>query len=189
MTSGKINMFINNNEIEKTSLRQGDIVNKIHLLGAININNIHYSSPANAPQRLASWNVPNSPIFGNAMVVSHSCEIARENKIKVTSIILAPLRDVHKATAKDRVDELIKSNLIDHSNPSASFLKYFYIQPNPALEYSQGAIVDFSKIFSIRNKSYELLLEKKVAQLTEQSSSSMALKLALYFHRQDLHVA
>lgn len=182
-------MFLDNNEIEKTSLRQGDIINEIHLLGAININNIHYSSPANNPQKHASWNVPNPPIFGNAMVVSHSCEVARENKIKVTSIILAPLRDVHKATAKDRVDELIKSNLIDHSNPTASFLKYFYITPNPALEYEQGAIVDFSKIFSIRNQSYDLLLEKKVAQLTEQSSSSMALKLALYFHRQGLLAA
>ena len=183
--NGKTDMFLSNDDIERTILRQGDIVAGIHLLGAINIKSIHYSSPANNPKALASWNMPSAPKFGNVMVVSHSCEIALENKVKVTSIILAPLRDIHKATAKDRVDELISSNLIDRSNPSATFLKYFYLPPNPALEYTQGAVVDFSKIFSVRNKSYDMLLEKKVAQLSGEASSSMALKLALYFYRQE----
>lgn len=186
MMSGKIDMFLIEESLEKDTLRQGDIIRDVHLLGAINLNGLHYSSPAGKPRVLASWNVPNKPIFGNAMVVSHSCEIALENKVKVTSIILAPLRDIHKATAKDRIDELISSNFIDHENPSASFLKYFYIDPNPALEYTEGAIVDFSKIFSVRNKCYDSLLEKKVAQLNEDASSSMALKLALYFHRKGL---
>ncbi len=176
-------MFLSNDKIEKNSLRQGDIVTKIHLLGAININGIHYSSPAGKPHELASWNVPSVPKIGDAMVLSHSCEIALENDIKITSIILAPLRDIHKATAKDRIDELIRSNLIDRSNPSATFLKYFYIPPYPDLEYTQGAIVDFSKLFSVRNNCYKTILDKKIAQLSEEVSSSMALKLALYFHR------
>ena len=41
----------------------------------------------------------------------------------LTSIILAPLRDIHKATAQERIQELIDSNLIDRSNPGASYLK------------------------------------------------------------------
>ncbi|MHA1280578.1 MAG: hypothetical protein ACTSQ8_25760 [Candidatus Helarchaeota archaeon] len=182
-------MFLNEESVERDTLRQGDIVKDVHLLGAINLNGLYYSSPAGNPKELASWNVPNKPNFGNAMIVSHSCEIARENKVKVTSIILAPLRDIHKATAKERIDELIKSNLIDQANPSASFLKYFYIAPNSVLEYTDGAIVDFSKIFSVRNKCYDSLLDKKVVQLTEDASSSMALKLALYFHRKGLLAA
>jgi hypothetical protein len=185
MMSGKIDMFLFLNEefVERHTLRQGDSVKDVHLLGAINLNALHYSSPAGNRNELASWNVPNKPIFGDAMIVSHSCEIARENMVKVTSIILAPLRDIHKATAKERIDELIKSNLIDQQNPLASFLKYFYIAPNSALEYPDGAIVDFSKIFSVRNKSYDSLLDKKIVQLTQQAASSMALMLALYFHR------
>ncbi len=182
-------MFLSEETIEKDSLRQGDIITNIHLLGAINLNNIHYSSPAGNPHELASWNVPNKPNIGDTMVVSHSCEIALENKLKVTSIILAPLRDIHKASAKDKIEELISSNFIDKKSPSASYLKYFYINPNPALDYTEGAVVDFSKIFSVRNKAYERLLENKVAQLTGDASSSMSLKLALYFHRKGLLAA
>lgn len=184
--SGKINMFIDEESFKKTTLLQGDIISNIHVLGAINLNSLHYSSPAGEHKKYASWNVPHRPMFGPVMVVSHSCEIALENKLKVTSIILAPLRDIHKATAKSRIDELISSNFIDQKKPSASFLKYFYIAPNPTLEFTDGAIVDFSKIFSVRNKCYDLLLANKIVQLTENASSSMALKLALYFHRTGL---
>ena len=186
--SGTIDMFLASDQIEKQCLRQGDIVSQIHLLGAVNINSIYYSSLANQPNEYASWSIPNKPTFGDAMVVSHSYEIARENNVKVTSIILVPLRDLHKATARNRIDELIDSNLIDQNNPAASFLKYFYLPPNPALEYSSGAVADFSKIFSIRKQGYDLLLEKKVAQLTKEASSSMALKLALYFYRKGMNL-
>jgi len=55
------------------------------------------------------------------MVLSHSCEVALANKLKLTSIILAPIRSIHKATRTDRIQELINSNLIDRNNPQASF--------------------------------------------------------------------
>jgi hypothetical protein len=181
--SGKIDMFLGNEQIERGTLRQGDIISQVHLLGAINLSWLLYSSHAGSPTEYSSWSIPAAPIFGDAMILSHSCEIALENKVKVTSIILAPLRDVHKATARERVHELIVSNLIDQTNPEASFMKYFYVPPNQKLQYSEGAIVDFSKLFSVRNKSYEALLEKKIAQLTENAIASMALKLSVYFHR------
>ena len=181
-------MFLNDDDIEQTTLRQGDIVKNIHLLGALNLNNIHYSSTAGSSDPVA-WNIPNVPNYGDAMIVSHSCEIAQENSIKVTSIILAPLRDVNKATAPGRIKELIDSNRIDQTNPTASFLKYFFLEANPKLKYRDGVIVDFSKIFSVRNKSYDMLLKQKVAQLKGPIVSSMALKLALYFHRQGLLAA
>jgi len=179
-------MYLDEDKIERSGLRQGDIISNVHLLGAINLNAILYSSPASSPNQYSSWSVPVPPKFGDAIVLSHSCEIALENKIKVTSIILAPLRDIHAATDRSRVEELIDSNLIDRSHLQASYLKYFYLPPNIVLEYSRGAVADFSKCFSTRKQSYEILLKNKVAQLSEDAISSMALKLALYFHRIDV---
>lgn len=176
-------MFLDEEKIDRGILRQGDIISQIHLLGAINLNSINYSSPAIGSDEYISWLIPAAPKFGDAMVLSHSCEISLENRVKLTSIILAPLRDIHKATDPERIQELINSNLIDQGNPRPSFLKYFYIFPNAKLEYSNGSVVDFSKLFSVRNQSYNALLEKKIAQLSEDAIASMALKLALYFHR------
>jgi hypothetical protein len=184
--SGKIDMFLGDEQIERGTLRQGDIISQVHLLGAINLSSLLYSSHAGSPTEYSSWSIPAAPKFGDTMVLSHSCEIALENKVKVTSIILAPLRDVHKATDLERVHELIGSNLIDQSNPEASFMKYFYVTPNKKLQYCDGAVVDFSKLFSVRNKSYDALLENKVAQLSETAIVSMALKLSLYFYRTGL---
>ena len=117
------------------------------------------------------------------MVVSHSCEVAKENGVKLTSILLAPVRDVSGATPASKLQELIDSNLIDRSNPDASYLKYFDLEPDDKLAHPQGSVVDFSKAFSVRKNSYEFLLDKKVLQLDGESRTSMALKLALYFHR------
>jgi hypothetical protein len=129
------------------------------------------------------WAIPLSPKFGDAIVLSHSCEIAPENRTKITSVILAPLRDLNTATSDDRVKELIDTNLIDRTKPQASFLKYFYLPPNSNLKYTEGSIADFSKCFSVRKQSYDLLAKNKIAQLSRDSVSSLSLKLALYFHR------
>lgn len=179
-------MYCNDTDINRSVLRQGDIVSKIHILGAINLKQINYTHTEDNPDEKLSWMVPNPPRISDAMVLSHSCEIALENKVKVTSIILAPVRNINTATDPDRVESLIKSNLIDQSSPEASFLKYFYISKHPTLEYRDGAVVDFSKCFSIRNKSYEFLLDRKITQLTPSAAKSMALKLALYYYRNGL---
>ena len=105
-------MFLDDEQIERDALRQGDIISQIHLLGAINLNSIHYSSPAVGSDQYISWLISTPPKFGDAMVLSHSCEIALENRVKLTSIILAPIRDVHKATDIERVQELITLSLI-----------------------------------------------------------------------------
>jgi hypothetical protein len=183
MMVGMINMYLEDHLTEKNNLRQGDLISKIHFLGAINLSSIQYSSSATNPENYLSWSVASPPKFGDAMVLSHSCEIDKSNGVKVTSIILAPIRDIHSATTAERIEDLIKSNLIDRTNPEASYLKYFYLAPNQKLMFCNGAVVDFSKSFSIRKHSYDLLLKNKVAQLTSEITSSMALKLALYFHR------
>ncbi len=177
-------MYLDDESIERGVLRQGDIIADVHLLGAININSIQYTSIAGSePNQFVSWLIPTSPKYGDAMVLSHSCEIDPENTIKLTSIILAPLRDINTATAPDKIQDLIESNEIGRTESQASYLKYFYVYPNENLKFHNGAIVDFSKCFSLRRQSYNILRSNKIAQLNSKATSSMALKLALFYHR------
>jgi len=179
-----VDMYLPAEELEKSVLRQGDILKAVHVLGAINLNSILYSSTAKNPP--TSWTIPNPPKFADAMVISHSCEIAPENGVKITSVILAPIRDINTATEPSKVKELIETNLIDKTGAKASYLKYFHLAPNPLLEFSSGAVADFSKCFSVRRQCYTLLLERKIAQLTPEVRKSMAFKVALYFYREDI---
>ncbi len=175
-------MYVQSHLIDKQKLFQGDIIKKIHLLGAININSINYSTDLN--KNVNGWAVLNPPIYSDAVVISHSCEISKENGLKFTSIILAPLRDVKSASSKEKIEELKNSNIISEGI-EFSFLKYFYLEPNPELEYSQGAIIDFSKCFSLRNQSFDYIVERKFLQLEGSIVSKMALKLSLYFYRNE----
>ncbi|MCP5144816.1 MAG: hypothetical protein H6978_08335 [Gammaproteobacteria bacterium] len=166
-------------------LRQGDVVSLVHIVGAINLNAIQFISTAGTSGigDATAWQVPDRPKFGDAMVLSHSCEIDLENTVKLTSIILAPLRDVHTATKPERIEELIRSNYIDREAAPASYLKYFYLDPNHRFENTKGCVVDFSKCYSVRKQSYEVLKKNKVAELKDDARESMAIKLALYFYR------
>lgn len=178
---GTINiMYLQDDKIEKDVLRQGDIIIGTQIIGALNLKEITYITN-NEGERL-SWAVPVEPKFQEAIVLSHSCEIDLANEIKVTSIILSPLRDVNKATEPQYIEEVKRTNIIT-SDSTESFLKYFYLPPHPSIPYSDGCIVDFSKCYSVRNKSYDLLLQNKKAQLEESYSDKLALKLALYFYR------
>ena len=48
---------------------------------------------------------------------------------------------------------------------------------------TNGIEIDFSKLFSLRKNSYDILLPKKVLELSDGAQRSMSLKLALYFAR------
>lgn len=176
-------MFVPDGELDKKSLHQGDVVSKIHILGAINLNGVTYSS--NVDKKVVGWCVSAEPQYGDAIVLSHSCEVAEENGVKLTSVILAPLRDINKATDSAKIEELKKSNVIVEGTDT-SFLKYFYIEPHAALTIKEGVVADFSKCFSVRKNSYQLLLSRKVAQLKPEVVSAFSMKLALYFHRDEI---
>ncbi len=173
-------MYLEPADVDKGSLYQGDILVDVQLFGTITLASITYTTD-NQGNR-TGWIVPQKPDFGVAMVLSHSCEIDRANVVKVTSIILAPLRDINKVTKPERIAELINSNDVGPTT-DFSYLKYYYVPELADVGLPDGAVVDFSKCFSIRNRSYDLLLQKKRAQLTEQSANSMARKLALYLYR------
>ncbi len=55
MMNGKTDMFLSNDDIERTILRQGDIVAGIHLLGAINIKSIRQSPQNSAGGQKDAW--------------------------------------------------------------------------------------------------------------------------------------
>ncbi|NQT60787.1 MAG: hypothetical protein HQ557_17595 [Bacteroidetes bacterium] len=175
-------MYIPNTQLKSELLLQGDIVNDIHILGAVNPNSIliTFSQEGRATQ----WSVNNPPTKGPAIVLSHSCEIAQENGMKLTSIILAPLRDINSATRPDKIQELKDSNYIDENNTS-SFLKYFYLEATH--EYGEmfpnGCVADFSKCFSLHKKAYRGLLNNKIIELTDDVRKYFSIKLALFYFR------
>ncbi len=175
-------MYLAASGLEGSTLRQGDIVGDMHLLGALNPRAWVYHVKEGDKESRFGWTCNNSPEFGDVMVLSHSCEIDRQNTTKLTSIILAPLRNINSATHPDKVQELIDSNIIEPDS-TASFLKYFFLSPNEVLQFPDGAIADFSKCFSIRQNYYDELLKRKKLQLEASIVEKMALKLALYFSR------
>ncbi len=174
-------MYCEAGEYDAGVLKQGDILSKIHLLGAININAIAYAYSTPMADKCVGWQINNEPKFGDAIVLSHSCELDPLNEVKLTSIILAPLRDINTATPKDKIDALKSSNIVTEN--IESFLKFFCLNPNEKLEFKEGAVVDFSLCFSLRKNNYEYLTSKKILQLKSATAKDMARKLALFFSR------
>ena len=161
-------------------LRQGDIIREVHIFGALKASSIQYTSSANGEE--VSWAYAQKPTRGDAMIISHSCEIDPSNNDKLTSLILAPLRSVSSATKPETMQRLIESNYIDENSP-VSFLKYFYLESNQLLQQKDGAVVDFSKCFSLHKSAYQSLLDRRILSLIDEAADMMARKLALYFFR------
>jgi hypothetical protein len=173
-------MYIPNSEMELSDLRQGDIIKDIQLFGAIHYGSVHLITNPNREN--VAWQSNTKPTIGYAIVLSHSCEIARENGVKLTSIVLAPLRDIETASRPEKISELIASNDI-REDSETSYLKYFYLEPNELIPFSKGAIVDFSKTFSVKKDSYDYILSKKLLQINDYTQSSLARKYALFYYR------
>ncbi len=174
-------MYLSAEEIESGVLRQGDIISEVHSIGALNLNNVFF---VNKGEEILQWGVDDKPKLIPAMVLSHSCEIDPANTVKLSGLVLGPIRDVDRAAPSDKINQLIESNIIDEENPQPSFLKYFYLNPSDLLpQFQNGAVVDFSKCYSFRKECYNALVKKKILQLDPQIADKMALKLALYFYR------
>lgn len=173
--------YVTQGEFDGQSLWQGDVIRDVHLLGAICYRDL--SSPTNSMgEQMNHWTVSKKLEAGTVAVLSHSCEVAKENGVKLTSIVVAPLRDVSSATEQSKISELIESNRL--GDGGFSYLKYFYLPSSPAMNFPRGAVIDFSKLFSIRKSSYDFLLSRKILQLDEETRQSMAIKLAVYFYRE-----
>ncbi len=168
-------MYLPEEDAEAGVLRQGDIIEDVPLLGAISLDK-HVAIDT------AAWSVAEKPERGLCMVLSHSCEIDPQNTVKVTSLILAPVRDAARATEPAKF-EILKSSNILREGVTSSYLKYFYLEPHAKLPLARGGVVDFSKLFSLRKTAIEQLAPKKILQLKPDFAQAMAKKLAAYFFR------
>ncbi len=186
---GMIDMFEPAERLDKSSLYQGDVIRNVPAFGAINLKNcmLHSSllggdSPGDSGA--IDVTITKSIRRCDVVVLSHSCEIAQENGEKVTSIIVAPLRDLSTATKPDKIQELIDSNDVDPaSGKGFSYLKYYHLICKDC-QFPAGAIVDFNKVFSFHKSVHVELLKNKSAQMTEAARNKFALKLAVYFYRE-----
>jgi len=173
-------MFVSEADADHATLKQGDIVSNVHMVGSLSLEHLGISRDATGKE--LNWQVLQAPDYRDVAVLSHSCEVSIANGVKLTSVILAPIRDINGATQPDKVQSLIDSNILVPGT-QGSFLKYFYLPANDKLQAAQGAVVDFSKCFSVRKNSYNHLLSKKILEMQPQIREAFALKLALYFHR------
>jgi hypothetical protein len=167
-------------DLEKDALRQGDIIADTQIFGAINLKSITFLN--NSKNEYEGWQCKAKPVFSYAVVLSHSCELDPANSIKLTSIILAPVRDIDTATDKSKIDDLKNSNLL-RPGQTHSYLKYFYLEPHPGINFSNGSVVDFSKTYSLKKDSYDEILKHKIIQLQETVAENIALKYSAYFYR------
>jgi hypothetical protein len=167
-------------DTETGVLRQGDIIKNTQILGAINLRNITFIN--NYKNETEGWQYKAKPVFNYAIVLSHSCELDPSNGIKLTSIILAPLRDVDTATEKTKIKDLVDSNILVPGR-KYSYLKYFFLEPHPNISFPGGCVVDFSKIYSLKKESYGSILENKIIQLEESTVENIILKYSAYFYR------
>lgn len=174
-------MYLTKDEMISTELRQGDILREIQIFGAIHYGSIQLITNQTTKENVA-WQSSTRPSIGYAIVLSHSCEISKENGIKLTSVVLAPLRNIETASRPEKIEELIASNDLNEAS-EFSYLKYFYLEPSDDLPFPKGAIVDFSKIFSIKKDSYDFLLAHKVLQLNDRTQISLAKKHAVFYFR------
>ena len=61
MMSGRIEVYLENQDFNGTVLEQGDIIENLHFLGAININAINYISDSTGKK--VGWSLYNPPII------------------------------------------------------------------------------------------------------------------------------
>lgn len=85
--------FLETASIERDSLRQGDLIREIHLVGSLCFKDVSVPNSVGGGQSQKWWSVHGELPTGPVVVVSYCCEIDRSNAVKLTSIILAPVRD------------------------------------------------------------------------------------------------
>jgi hypothetical protein len=173
-------MYKNEADFEKEVLRQGDIIGNTQIFGAINLKSITFIN--NYKHDPEGWQCKAKPIFSYAIILSHSCELDPANGIKLTSIILAPLRNIDTATEESKLDELKNSNIL-RPGQTYSYLKYFFLEPHPKINFPNGSVIDFSKIYSLKKDSYSEIVSHKLIQLQESAVEDIVLKYSAYFYR------
>ena len=114
----------------------------------------------------------------SAIIISQCCDVQLNNgKLEVPNFVLAPLDPVKSYPGfKDNAHlEDLKKNELDR------FTNLFYLDPAPPI--SEQSVVNFNRTFCLQKEDYEIVLSRKVLQMTDESRVKFKLKLANHFGR------
>ncbi len=182
-------MFLAEVEIDKTSLRQGDIVLSLPIPPKFKLDDMAEARDLNGEslgyQMLVRSTLKSAP----AMILSHCCEIDRENNGKVQGLTLAPILRPKDGGARtpEKFLAALAGNDLHSGAPTAS--KFFAVEGSELFGFPEGGLVDFTRAFSVNVDWYEALLKKKVIQLNESTRRQLGLKVGHFFYRTDTNLA
>lgn len=159
------------------ALRQGDI-----------IKNVPYIKPV-SPHALAVRPLPQKPkeplsivietAYTSAVVLSYCCELSETNSPgKISSIILAPLREIIEVINNTQLDALKQGNKL--AADTKTFAKLFYMEPGANVIES---VADFSHIYTLSRGYLQTLKQNKIAQMDDTTRSLLSEKISYYFLR------
>ena len=175
------------------ALMQGDILRDFPALDAVPRTRIHSVLPVARDNTAPSPNaealyLSALPLLRRVAVVSHSCELQPENEAKVVSVLLAPIRDASRAVKPAQRAQLKDGNELRPASAGAeaqaTFGKFFYLPPHADVtEDAEGAVIEFSRTFSLGRDAIEWAIQQRVLRLTNKARTLLGYKLAAFFYR------
>ncbi len=195
-------MFVPDADMDRTCLRQGDVLRAIpfpilELKNLAVLGEIHgFEHKTGVPAMLTPVRTVHrggDPYYFAGQtkfrlclctVVSNCCEIQpRNNKILPPAFLAARLIDVKKSILEDPAKlASLRSNKDPRDVANPGYIDYFYLTQHELLEGKEW-MVDFSQVVSIASSEFPGILERKVLQMDERTRVQLKLKLATYFGR------
>lgn len=192
-------MFIEESNVDRGCLRQGDILERIPfpllqledltVLGKINSQPSELPYP-NIDTALTTHRKDPNFFTGQALmrlsygvVFSHCCELEpRNGKMFGSAFTVARLVPIKQSILEDR-DKL--NSLRANPDPRSgipSYIDYFHIASNPKTENKEW-MVDFAQIVSIPKTEFPGILKRKILQMDDRTRVKFKIKAAAYFGR------
>lgn len=187
-------------EIDRTSLRQGDVLvgipfpimdAELAVLGRIDgetgIQSPHpriVTIPREHRSQNDCFTVQVKARIANCAVVAHCCELElRNGRCLLPMISVARIIPVKASIAGDAARlESLRANKDPRNTQDPGFIDYFYLQPS-ALLGDIDCVVDLSQIAPVPSSEYPTLLRRKALQLQNTDRIKFKIKLAAFLTR------
>lgn len=192
-------MFVDDGEMQRECLRQGDILGKIpyplidlaklQILGQIQEDTSDLPYPSITTARVTHRNDTNyftgmlTMRLAFYAVMSHCCELEpRNGQLICSSFSLARLIPIKESIAQnaEKLDSLRANK--DPRTSSPGFIDYFHIASHERLS-DQEWMVDFSQIISLPKSEFPGILSRKLLQMDNRTRVKFKIKLATYLGR------
>lgn len=176
---------------DANALRQGDIITNV-LFPHLRISDLTLlgkqiaSEPISPDGFKLSGSIENKKYvsgmiklqFTSAIIISQCCDVqVNDGKLEVPNFVLAPLDPLRfYPMFRDAAQlEGLKRNEPD------VFTNFFYLDLVPPI--SEHSVINFNRTFCVQREDYEVVLSRKVLQMTDESRVTFKLKLAHHFGR------